>query len=79
MSGTHCAPGNAGGDGAGPLPHRHEVVDAQPGGIRPHGRVLGVAVVAELEHAAEHGPAPPGDAHGGDASSAARIESGLAL
>ena len=55
-----------GGDGAGPLPHRHELVDAEPRGIRPHGRVLGVAVVAELEHASEHGPAAPGDAHGGD-------------
>ena len=69
-----------GGDGAGPLPHRHEVVEAQPCGIRPDGRVLRLAVVAELEHAAEHGP-PRGRSTlmAATASSAARIESGLAL
>ena len=54
------------GERPGALADGHDVVEAERRGIRPDGRVLGVAVGAELEHGAEDRPALPRHVHRGD-------------
>ena len=66
--------------GTGALADDDQSVDVQPHGEPPDRVVLGVGVVAELEHLPEHGPACAGPPPSRPSVfRAARIDSGLAL